>query len=93
MKRTDDNQTKVVEGLRGLGYSVRSTAEVGNGFPDLVVGKWGRTFLFEVKDPAKIPSKRAPTPAEKKFHQTWRGHCAVIETWEEAHMQMMEQRP
>lgn len=82
--RVDENQPEVVKDLRAMGFSVKPTHMVADGFPDIACGFQGRTFLFEIKDPAKIPSKRQLTPAEREFHEVWRGHCAVIHTAVEA---------
>lgn len=78
--RTDANQTAIVKALRSFpGITVHSTAMVGDGFPDIVVGYADRAYLFELKDPDKPPSARRLTPAEKKFAGLWTGH------WQEAH--------
>ena len=44
ISRTDRNQSQVVDDLRARGYRVFVTSMVRNGFPDLVVAKWGRVF-------------------------------------------------
>lgn len=69
--RIDANQPAIVAGLRGLGCAVWSTAALGNGFPDIIVGYRGRNYLFEIKDPEKPPSKRMLTPKENLFFQIW----------------------
>ena len=83
-KRTDRNHAEIVKQLRGRGYSAFSTASVGRGFGDLAVGKYGRNFFFEVKDPNQPPSARRLTDAEEKFHQAWQGQIDIIETADEA---------
>ena len=82
--RTDANQPEIVAALRAAGCSVASAAALGGGFPDLVVGRGGRTFLLEVKDPAKDVTHRALTPAQRTWHDSWRGHVVVVETVEQA---------
>lgn len=80
-KRVDNNQKKLVEQIRRIpGTSVAHTHMIGEGFPDLVCGFRGRTFLLEVKDPAQPPSKRRLTEDEKKFHEEWTGQIDVVET-------------
>lgn len=81
--RVDDNQEAIVKKFRGAGYSVAITSSLGNGFPDLVVGKHGVNILVEVKDGSKSPSKRKLTDDEYTFHQTWRGAACVIESEED----------
>ncbi len=44
-----------------------------------------RTFLMEIKDGKKAPSRRALTPDEFKWHADWRGYpVAVVESLEQA---------
>ena len=78
--RIDDNQPTIVAMFRSLGYSVAHTHMVGDGFPDVVVAKFGRDFLIEIKDGSKPPSARKLTEDEEKFHSTWKGHIEIIET-------------
>jgi hypothetical protein len=76
--RVDANQAEIVEALRAVGCSVAITSAVGQGFPDLVVGRRGVTYLLEVKDGDKPPAARKFTPAERAFKNFWRGHYAVV---------------
>jgi hypothetical protein len=71
--RTDDNQAEIVTVLERFGCSVFSTASTGRGFPDLVVGLRGHTYLIEVKDGAKPPSARTLTPDQRAWRARWRG--------------------
>ncbi|MEQ8767183.1 MAG: hypothetical protein RL885_24950 [Planctomycetota bacterium] len=80
----DENQPAIVRALRRVGASVYSTAALGRGFPDLCVGWQGRNYLMEVKDGAKIRSKRRLTPEEEDFAAVWRGQLVVVETVDEA---------
>ena len=69
---SDVNQKAIVAGLRKCGFSVEVTAALGvlgHGFPDLVVGAHGRTFLFEVKQ----SPKHHLTDSEVAFRQRWKG--------------------
>lgn len=63
---------------------MRSTAAIGDGFPDLAVGWRGVTYLLEVKDGSKPKSKRTLTPDEQKFHNEWRGAAAVVTSLDDA---------
>ncbi len=82
--RTDANQSEIVGFLRAIpGVSVISLAAVGGGVPDLLVGHRGKNWLFEIKDPDKIPSQRKLTKAQKDFHVLWQGHAEVAETFGE----------
>lgn len=79
-KRVDENQASIVAELRaGMPTaSVAVTSGAGDGFPDLVVGWRGRTFLYEVKNPKKPESGRSLTTAQQKFHAAWKGHIKVV---------------
>lgn len=76
--RTDAVQAEIVAALRAVGASVWVTSAVGGGFPDLVIGFRGQSFLLEVKDGAKPPSARRLTPDEQAWHAAWRGQVAVV---------------
>lgn len=77
--KVDSNQPAIVEALRRAGASVRSTAMVGDGFPDLAVGILGATFLVEIKG-----ERGKLSPAEEKFFDAWTGHVVIIRTPEQA---------
>lgn len=79
-RRVDANHAEIVAAFRQLGYSVADTSRLGNGFPDLVVAKAGRTVLVEVKDGAKPPSARKLTEDEQTFAGAWRGEYRVVES-------------
>lgn len=52
--KVDENQTEIVKAYKAAGWSVRSTAQLGDGFPDLVVAPpWDADYVFlvEVKKP------------------------------------------
>ena len=79
--RTDSNQKIIVEALRKVGASVSITSNLGGGFPDLVVGYRGKSFLFEVKS-----KKGKLTPDQREFFDGWRGEVYVIRNEIEAIM-------
>ena len=86
--RKDNNQTEIVEGLRARGFSVEITSNVADGFPDIVVGWNGRTYLMEIKSKGgKL------TPEQIKWHDAWQGHKSVIYSAEEAIKIMMCDNP
>jgi Holliday junction resolvase len=82
--RTDRNQAEIVKALRQIGCTVTPTHMVGDGFPDLVVGRNGVNHLLEVKDGAKPPSGRQLTTDEKKFHIEWRGVVHIVYSIDDA---------
>ena len=77
--RTDSNQAAIVLELRKLGYSVQHLHTVGGGCPDIVVGKDGRNWLFEIKTRGG-----RLTQDEMIFHEVWRGQVNVIYSVEDA---------
>lgn len=76
--KVDTNHPEIVAAFRRLGYTVFSMAQLGNGKPDICCGKFGFTFLFEIKDGMKSLSRRKLTEAEDEFFQSWLGHVAEI---------------
>lgn len=82
--KVDANQADIVSGLRAVGASVTVTSAVGHGFTDLVVGYRGVNYLLEVKDGCKPPSARKLTEDQEKWHAEWRGQKAVVETLDQA---------
>lgn len=82
--KVDTNHAAIVETLRKAGCSVQSLAAVGQGCPDLLVGRLGRQYLLEVKDGARIPSQRRLTPAQEEWHQRWRGSVSTVHSPREA---------
>ena len=82
--RVDANQNEIVTMLRKMGYSVAITSDCGKGFPDIVVGRSGRNYLFEIKDGNKPPSAQKLTDAEQQFADTWKGQYNVITCLDDA---------
>ena len=69
--RIDRNQPEIVKALRAVGVSVQHLHEVGSGCPDLLCAVNDHTFLIEVKDGDKVPSKQALTPDQVTWHAGW----------------------
>jgi len=78
--RRDVNQKEIVDALRGASYQVFITADIKNGFPDLLaVSKYGRACLLEVKMPgAKL------TEDETKFFADCRMPHTIVRSGQEA---------
>jgi hypothetical protein len=82
--RIDSNQNEIVAALRKIpGVSVAITSALGDGYPDLNIGREGKTFLVELKNGLLTPSKRKLSPDEEKFMKQWRGHYAVCNSLDE----------
>jgi len=82
--RIDANQNEIVRMLRLMGYSVAVTSACGKGFPDIVVGRSGKNYLFEIKDGNKVPSKQKLTAAEQQFSDSWKGQYDIITCLDDA---------
>lgn len=78
--KVDDNHKDVVARFRFLGFSVQSLAGVGDDCPDLLVARNMRTAVVEVKDGAKVPSKRRMSPGQLKWAEEWKGVHRLVET-------------
>lgn len=72
-RRVDANHSIIVKALRELGCSVFDTSRVAGGFPDLVVGKNGKTILVEIK----ADEKAKFTPAQEMFMLNWHGSAVA----------------
>ena len=83
-RRTDDNQTAIVEALRSIGATVQILSGVGHGCPDILVGIFKRNFLMEIKDGDKAASRQALTPEQGIWHNEWKGQVAIVRNAEEA---------
>lgn len=71
--RVDGNQKEIAEFLRKAGFSVFHAHAVGHGFPDLVIGRNGVTWLAECK-----VSKGKFTDSQKRFYAQWRGAPVLV---------------
>ena len=78
--RVDRNHAEIVDAFRACGCSVHDTSSVRDGFPDLAVGIPGIkvNLLIEVKDGQASKSAQQLTPAERAFHEAWRGKVHII---------------
>ena len=77
--KRDSNHAAIKQALEDCGVSVWDTADVGGGFPDLVCGRHGQTYLIEVKSP---DGEENPKQIAKRT--AWRGHWVVVHTVAEA---------
>ncbi len=82
--RTDRIQQDVIRAVRDFGASVWPTHQLGDGFPDLVVGYHGLNLLWELKNGEAPPSEQKLTSDEIVFQASWRGDYTVIRSVEEA---------
>lgn len=76
--KIDANQPQIVAALRKAGCAVEHLHSVGKGCPDLLCAIDGQTFLIEVKDGSKPPSKQALTPDQIVWHAQWKARVHVV---------------
>lgn len=77
-KRVDNGQMDIVNTLRKLGMSVHVTSNFGFGFPDAVAAYMFKTYLIEIKDGNKCPSKQRLNVLEQKFHDDWQDKIYIL---------------
>ena len=83
----DANHKEIVQAFEACQCLVWDASNIGGGFPDLIVQRLHphtgtpQTFLVEIKDGSKSPSRRKLNPLQKAFHSIW--HCDVVETPED----------
>lgn len=79
--RVDKNQCEIVKTLRAAGLSVVHLHAVGKGVPDILVSNASDMWLVEIK---MVKNKKGEpedlTPAQKEFHQEWRGKPIIVGT-------------
>tara|TARA_R100001086_G_scaffold139458_1_gene73172 strand:- start:272 stop:571 length:300 start_codon:yes stop_codon:yes gene_type:complete len=73
-KKVDHNHAEILAALRRHpGVSVFSTASLGRGIPDCVVGAFGKTFLVEIKG-----RKGTLNDLQQAWHRHWEGNPVII---------------
>jgi len=83
-RRVDANQQDIIKALMAIGCTVADTSRAGQGFPDLVVGYRGKNYLIECKNDNMPPSKQKLKETQVRFHESWSGQIAVVNTPEQA---------
>ena len=72
--KRDANHGEIAQVLKDHGFSVYDAAHAGKGFPDLVVGIEGHTYLVEIKSGPTEPL----TPGQIEFAKNWRGSPVIV---------------
>jgi hypothetical protein len=83
-RRVDENQAQIVAALESVGCSVCDLSRVGGECLDLLVGRQGRNYFIEVKNPAKPKADQDLTAAQKRLVARWNGQHAIVRTVQEA---------
>lgn len=77
--KVDSNHTLVIGALRKAGIAAKSTAMIGDGFPDIIAAMRGVQVLLEVKrEGEKL------TRLEQAFAETWPGPVFVVTDGDQA---------
>lgn len=78
-KRTDDNQQQIVDKLRKI-----PGVQVAVGHDDILVGRNGTTYWFELKNPSRIFDKSMGIKAgsfkdsQVDLIKNWTGHYRIV---------------
>lgn len=71
--RRDSTHAEIRDELRALGASVADLGDVGNDFPDLLVGFCDRDYKVEAK-----AAKGSMSDGQREFARGWRGSPVVV---------------
>ena len=77
-KTTDANHKEICAEFRKAGFSVIDLSQVGKSVPDILVAKWDKNILVEIKTP-----KGKLDPGQIKFMEEWKGISRVVRTVED----------
>ena len=72
-KRVDSNQKEIIKAFKELGCSVFDLSKVGQGLPDLLIGKNHKTILVEIKSSEKAKF----TQPQIDFMKNWKGSAVA----------------
>lgn len=76
--KTDKNHVEIKEAYERLGFTVADASKAGGGFPDLVVGKFDRSWLVEIKY-----GRKKPNQLQIDFKKNWKGDYRIVRTLED----------
>ena len=79
--KTDGNHREIVNALRDHGACIIDTSGHGGGFPDLIVGFNGMTFLVEIKNLKTQYGRAGLNKNQQKWKARWTGgpYCIVTD--------------
>ncbi len=78
-RRTDKAHAAIRDALRDLGFSVADTHDVGDGFPDLVIGRYGFDAKVEIKTPKGRKTALDRLQAnQSEFRDGWKGSKTIV---------------
>ena len=79
----DKNQNAICEALEKLGFSVEK------GHDDILVGKHGKTWWFEIKSENAVSKKtgkvreKAKKKSQVRLDNEWKGHYKIVSSLDE----------
>ena len=87
-KKVDTSHPAIRDHLRSIGWSVYSTASIGDDFPDLIVARHGFTALVECKTGLESRAETYLTEGQREFRDKWQGSYVVSSTPEQAEREL-----
>ena len=86
-RRTDTAQPAIVADFLAVGASVLDLHAIGiKGAPDVLIGLYGRNWLFEIKTPGldRESKHRQHFAEQKAWRASWRGQVHQVTSFTEA---------
>lgn len=88
--RVDSNQKDIVESLEKMGFSVELNHD------DILVGKHGKTYWFEIKAEKCVSKKTgkinnsAKRKSQKILEKEWKGHYKIVSSLDEILLSILD---
>lgn len=79
--RKDTNHDDIAKAFEELGWSVKDTSQLGDGFVDMVVARSGINVLIEVKRPGETLRK-----SQRDFTSKWQGLWYTVRSVDDVKM-------
>ena len=86
--KVDTSHGPIRDYLRSIGWSVYSTAALGDDFPDLIVARCGFTALVECKTGYPDRAETYLSEGQREFRNEWQGAVVVATTPEQAESEL-----
>jgi hypothetical protein len=79
IRRKDKHHAAIRAHLRIIGFSVADTSDLGDDFPDMLIGAHGFDRLVEIKSDKKTHHQAAElSDGQQRFRRDWRGAPVII---------------
>ncbi len=78
-KRRDANHAEIADALRGCGWSLLDTSQLGESAPDLIIARAGVVVAVEIKGPTGRLK-----PGQAAWLSSWPGPTCVLRSVDEA---------